>query len=83
MGLGVDSLIGGIILALGGLVWLIRLEGRVVAHDHQVNDTRVTNEQEHAQIRSANEQDHDQLREELHYIRMRIDQLANTSKMKL
>ena len=63
---------------LGGLVWLIRLEGRVVAHDHQVNDLRIMNEQEHCQLRTSKEQDHEQLREELHYVRMRIDALMNT-----
>ena len=63
---------------LGGLVWLIRLEGRVVAHDHQVSDLRVMNEQEHTQIRAGNDQDHEQMREELHYIRMRIDAAVNS-----
>ena len=57
------------ILALGGLIWLIRLEGRVVAHDAILLD-----------FKRINELAHNEMREEVHYIRMRIDSAINSGR---
>jgi hypothetical protein len=51
-----------ILAATGGIVWLVRLEGRVNSHDREIKDVKVDNET-----------DIQMIRKDLDYIRGRID----------
>lgn len=59
--------IGAVFVA--SLVWLIRLEGRVNAHDLEHNSHKERNEE----LRAGQTRQYDDLRADLAYIRARID----------
>ena len=48
--------------AVAGLVWLVRLEGRVNSHDREILD-----------VKTGHESDIQQIRSDVQYIRGRID----------
>lgn len=60
-------------LVMGGVVWLIRLEGRVNSHDreHRIHRERVE------ELRDAHSRQHTELRSDIAYIRARIDNALN------
>jgi hypothetical protein len=71
MGVGEFLTAGG--LAVGVIVWLVRMEGRLngvqQAHEEHVK----TNDREHAQHHKR----HEEMRDDITYIRERIDRALN------
>lgn len=55
---------------IGALIWLIRLEGRVKSHDRELADMKDTHEKAVAQIR-----------EDLRYIKNRIDTALDRQRL--
>jgi hypothetical protein len=49
-------------IAIGSVIWLVRLEGRVNSHDREIKD-----------VKDSHESDMQQIRLDLNYIRGRID----------
>jgi hypothetical protein len=49
-------------IAVGAVVWLVRLEGRVNSHDREIKD-----------VKEGHETDIQQIRRDVEYIRDRID----------
>jgi hypothetical protein len=58
---------------VGGVVWLVRLEGRINNHDA----THAEHVSRHTQIREEIERRHHELRADIVYIRERIDKALN------
>ncbi len=54
-------------LAVGALVWLVRLEGRVNSHEREIQD-----------IKRGHDTDNEQIRSDRQYIRERIDRAIET-----
>ena len=56
------ALVGAGLACIGGLVWAVRIEGKVLAHDREIE-----------QLGQHTDDKIDQLRADIAYIRQRID----------
>ena len=63
----------GVVGIVSGLAWLFRLEGRINGHDGEHKEHR----RRHDAIEAEHRRDNDQMREDLSYIRSRIDAALN------
>ncbi len=59
----------GVVTVGGILIWALRQEGRINAHDKEHEEHR----KEIEKVRVSSEQRHSELREDISYIRERID----------
>lgn len=59
------GIISTVLAALGGVVWAVRIEGKVLSHDKEL-----------AQLRDDARDDRVQVRTDLAYIRSRLDELT-------
>lgn len=70
---GILTVIG---MAVLGLVFAIRIEGRVNAHDKEIDRLREDHDKEIAQLRTDTQTAVKEMRDDVRYIRERIDALT-------
>jgi hypothetical protein len=71
---GILTVIG---MAVTGLVWGLRIEGKVDAHDKELDRIRLAHDKEIAQLRTDTQAAVKEMRDDVRYIKERIDALVD------